>query len=115
MVLSIIVAAFLWGYHSGSASEKEAVATAAAKQDQKTIIVTQKQTVVDTTAVTALQKQLDSEKGVNAKLQSQVASLSVQQLTTVTPATSTVPESCDLSSNWTSVYNASLQPSVSKP
>lgn len=103
---ALAIGAYLYGHHEGTLAESAAVAAAAAKQDQKTIVVTQKQTVVDTTAVTALQKQLDTVKGQNIGLQKQLAAATAAQLATATTTNGTT--SCQLTTDWTSIYNQSI-------
>ena len=108
-VLALAVGSFFYGNHVGSLAEKNAVLAQAAKQQQKTITIVQKQTVVDTTAVAALQKKVDQLAGTNAKLKSQINGLATSALTVITLPTKIQPDAtCSLSSDFVKLYNQSI-------
>lgn len=105
-VLLLCVLSFFWGDHIGSATQATAQSQADVKSQQATITQVQTQTVVDTTQVQTLQKQVDDLTAVNTALQLQIKQ--AKTLTVVTPATTTAAASCKLGADWVSSYNGSL-------
>lgn len=104
VVLVLVISAGLWGYHLGSLGEKNAVLAAANKTAQKTVVVTQKQTVIDTNVVGALSDQLARANGRNEQLQRDISKLKSKDLTVVRG------DGCNLSKSFIDNYNESIQP-----
>lgn len=108
VVMVLVVGAGLWGYHLGSLAEKNAVLAATNKAAAKVVTITKVETVIDTNAVSKLQKQLDIAKGKDAHLQAQLKALKESQLTVIKGTG--INATCELSPDWLSIYNGSLKP-----
>jgi len=104
-VLSLCIGSYFYGVHNGSLSQKVAVGQQINKDQQKVITITKTQTIVDNSAVAAVQQKLDAEKSKTSELQRRVNALSANQLF-VTTSTG----KCNLSPDWVQLYNESVKP-----
>lgn len=106
-ILAIAVTAFFYGEHMQAGVDASKQLKQTVKQEQQTITITKIQTVVDTSAVDALQKKLDGEKQLNAILQQKLTDINSKNLTVVTGEGANA--TCKLSKDWVDIYNGSLQ------
>lgn len=96
---------FFTGFRVGMHHVEFKVQKQIIREQGKTIVIHDKQTVIDTSAVTALQRKNDALQARNDRLQSE---LSKKPLTVIIPATKTAPAQCYMSKSWVDLYNQSV-------
>lgn len=96
---------YVTGYVIGDHHVEYKVQKQIIKEQGQTIYIHDKQNVIDTSAVTDLQKKYDALQAKNDQLQNELAQ---KPLTVVIPATKTVPAQCYLSQSWVDLYNQSV-------
>jgi hypothetical protein len=112
IVLSGLVGAYFYGHHAGVQEQLAAQERGVIKTQQNNITITKLQTVIDTTAVDALQKKLDSEKELTESLKKKISTLSNQQLQVIKTSLNGDPPQCVLSKDWVDAYNASVKGAI---
>lgn len=108
IALGLAVGGFMYGEHVRGAMDSAAQLKQDVKQEKQVITITKIQTVVDTSAVDALQTKLDSANAKNAGLQKQLADLKSSNLTVVTGTGANA--TCSLAPDWINLYNGSIKP-----
>lgn len=107
VVLAIAIGSYFYGHHVGTLAESNAILKQATKQQIKTITIEHTQTVIDTTAVTKLQKQVDQLSADKKDLQAKLKATPTKELTNIITGANGVT-SCVLSKSWVDLFNQSV-------